>query len=180
MLPPVRHCRAIGLLAFAPLLVFGCAGELENPERFSAPSVSRCTIDIDVQTEIFGTPEAPAKCGLGGCHGPAGGAVPPASELDLVSPGVEARLVGVAGVCMGLLIDPADPENSLMVRKLHPAPSCGQRMPFGGMLTDDEIDCVTEWVTQAAMTGAVDAGAGSGSDAGGGDDAGAADVDGGM
>lgn len=180
MLPLIRHGRATPLLAIVPLLLAACAGELENPERFSAPSVSRCTIDVDVQTEIFGTPETPAKCGLGGCHGAVGGAIAPASGLDLVSPGVEARLVGVTGVCMGLLIDPADIENSLMIRKLHPSPGCGQRMPFGGMLTDDEIDCVTEWAQQAVMMGGVDGGGGGGGDAGAGDDAGAGGVDGGM
>ena len=175
MLPP-WHRRAPALLA-PLLLLLGCAGELENPERFSAPSTSGCTLDIDVETDIFGTtdPAMGGRCATAGCHVAAGGEAAPAASLDLVSPGVEARLVGIPAMCTGLLIDPASVDDSVLIRKLEPTPSCGARMPFGGMLSDAEIQCMREWAEMAAAAGGTDAGAGD-VDAGAGDlDAGDAD-----
>jgi hypothetical protein len=91
------------------------------------------------------------------CHGPLfqGG-------LDLASPGVEARLVGVASstdACGGqALVDVADPENSLLLRAVDHerfalAP-CGVLMPWGsetGVAADD-LRCFEKWVHSMAAS----------------------------
>jgi hypothetical protein len=48
----------------------------------------------------------------------------------------------------GLLIDPVNPSDSLILRKViggFPA-ICGGAMPASGELTDDQLECVASWV----------------------------------
>jgi len=153
-----------------------CAGDLENPERFEAPSTGP-SCELDVMADII-----EPKCGIPGCHAP----MSSSAGLDLVSAGHASRLVGVeaapetaGGACEGRVrIDPADPENSLFIEKLLPSPGCGTQMPpVGGALSDDELDCMIEWVEELAAMGG-----GGGGDGGvaAGDDGGSGDVDGGV
>jgi hypothetical protein len=66
-------------------------------------------------------------CGGTACHS----ATAPQQDLDLVSPGVATRLVGVqAKQCLQALVDPANPEQSLLYQKLLPKPACGAPMPL--------------------------------------------------
>lgn len=127
------------VLALSALVLVGCAGELENPERFAS-----CPPGYVEQ--LFA-----AKC-AGPCHAGA----EPESGLDLESAGVEARLIGepsVSGFCDGrLLIDPEadDPLDHLMLDKLQDRPTCGSRMPFGTeALTSAEVECVRRWIDDA-------------------------------
>ena len=91
-------------------------------------------------------------CSSGGCHGeqPQGG-------VDLLSPGIEQRLVGVAsttGACAGrLLVDPAQPEESLILQLIDPvsfakADHCGVMMPFGSRagVSAGDLSCFQQWV----------------------------------
>jgi hypothetical protein len=127
------------LLVFTVLLA-GCAGELENPERFA-----NCPPGFVEQ--LFQT-----RC-AGMCHD----ADTPEAGLDLVSADVQARLIDVPSgtpFCEGrVMIDstvPADPNVHLIIDKLQETPSCGSRMPFGAeALTTSEIECVRRWVDES-------------------------------
>lgn len=113
----------------------GCPGSLENPEQFLGPC-------LDPPTEIF-----PERCGLGDCHD----AEAPAGDLDLVSPGVETRVVGMeASGGPGTLVDPAAPEESILWQKVtEDNPPFGTRMPqVGSRLSGFERQCILEWIEE--------------------------------
>jgi hypothetical protein len=145
----------IGLLA-------GCPGQLENKAEFdayaeahgdagaangmnvagtspAAAGTSSNTACGDVVTRIF----APS-CGGTGCHS----AMAPQQDLDLVSPGVAARVVGVpAKACLQTLADPAHPEQSLLYQKLAIKPPCGAQMPLARpALSSADVACVLGWI----------------------------------
>jgi hypothetical protein len=72
-----------------------------------------------------------------------------AAHLNLLSPCVADRLVGVVSSCNGrLLVDPAAPERSFILEKLEKAaPECGgQSMPYANHLPANELECVRRWV----------------------------------
>ena len=101
-----------------------------------------------------------------GCHGV--NATATAYRLDLASPNVASRLVGVPSAEIGiapagtLLIDPANPGMSAMYTKVTSNPTYGLQMPFGQPGLDPPTQmCVLQWVTRAASGRA-----GNGSDAG--------------
>lgn len=162
-------------LALTCCVLCACAGDLEDPERFEAPSTGP-SCDLDVMTDIV-----EPKCGLSGCHGGDGSF---SAGLDLVSEGQASRLVGVpatageAGECEGRVrLDPTDPSGSLLVGKLREPVPCGSPMPVGGRLSDEEYRCMVEWAEELAGMAAGDGGVVSGGDGGGagGGDAGSAD-----
>jgi hypothetical protein len=89
-----------------------------------------------------------------GCHsGPNGGALP--AGLDLTS--ISASFVGLVNVPAsqnGALdrVEPGDPDNSYLIRKLEGTAAVGNRMPlFGTPLDQDAIDAVREWVAGGAQ-----------------------------
>ena len=52
----------------------------------------------------------------------------------------------------GPAIVPLKPENSILVQKIKPNPSFGDRMPQGGpYLKDDEIQIIVNWIKDGAM-----------------------------
>jgi hypothetical protein len=103
------------------------------------------------------------SCGVAGCHD----ATTKAEALDLASPDVAARLVGVLAVeGNGLLIDPASPGASVVYTKLTATPPFGGRMPTGTPLDDATIQCVLSWVTSEASQTFEDAGIPLGDDGG--------------
>ncbi len=129
--------RRLALVAVA--LASGCAGELEEPERFAS-----CPPGYVEQ--LF-----EARCG-GMCHA----GTTPEAGLDLVSAGVEARLIGESSkteFCDGrtlVMPEAAMPLEHLLVDKLSETPGCGARMPFGReALSVNEIECVRRWVDEA-------------------------------
>ena len=128
------------LLFLAPLLatavLAGCPGVLEDPDRFLDGAPFVCP---DVTGELF-----VQRCGGSICH--AGSS--PAAGLDLVEPGVAERLVNQMGRdCPGILVDPIDPEGSLLYDKLTPDTACGSPMPLGRpMFTAEELECVRDWI----------------------------------
>ena len=129
----LRYASIASLAAFAA----ACAGTLENRDQFldggDGGTPSACP---DVPQTVF-TP----TCGTAGCHA----AIHPQSGLDLASPNVASRLVGVVATSGGLLVDPAHPEQSLVYRKLEVG-APGSRMPIGRVLDDATIACVLSWV----------------------------------
>lgn len=139
----------------------GCPGELSNKEEFEAYAESHgdagaSTMSTagtssgtsgsagsgscgDVVTRIF-----VPSCGGTGCHS----AVGPQQGLDLVSPGVASRVVGVAAKqCLQVLADPANPEESVMYKKLLIRPECGAQMPLARPpLSSADVACVLAWI----------------------------------
>jgi hypothetical protein len=136
-------------LAFGALGVLaGCPGTLADKELYEAAldgavhpigtdgSAGACG---DVVTRIF-----VPNCGGSGCHG----ATAAQQDLDLVSPGVASRVVGIPGKgCSVMLADPADPEGSLIYQKLSPAPPCGSPMPLARPpLSRADAACILAWI----------------------------------
>ena len=181
-----RRWRALVGCGICALAVLGCA----DPTHLAGPpdvgpradagamvdanmdgAVCPTTID-DLQARIF----APS-CGIAGCHS----AVAPTYGLDLASPGLASRLVGVASRgCVGrTLVVPGDPAASYLIEKLSTdLPQCGLRMPSGSTLDPALVDCIRAWITHLANTdagpmdaamydaGPFDAGVDGGQDAG--------------
>lgn len=164
----LRSTACLFGVAMAAVLLAGCPGTLDDKERFlvdagSAGHAGRSGGNIaggaaapaeagsdagaqpdngpcgDVVARIF-----EPSCGGTGCHG----ATAPQQDLDLVSPGVAARVVGVPGIgCSATLADPADPEASLLYQKLSPTPPCGSPMPLARpALSDEDAACVLAWI----------------------------------
>ena len=100
-----------------------------------------------------------ARCGDSICHD----AQNPEADLDLISPNLERRLVGVRSTqcARRLRIDRTDPERSFLLEKLdRDDQECGDRMPVGGdPLSRDLIACVRDWVQTVAAQSTGDAAA---------------------
>jgi hypothetical protein len=143
---------ALGWLWGAGLALLGsigCPGTLHDKERFLTDAASSADDDGgtgedsgacgDVVTRIF-----VPSCGGTGCHG----ATAPQQGLDLVSPGVAARVVGISGTgCTGTLAAPADPASSLLYTKLATSPPCGAQMPLGRpSLSSADAACILTWI----------------------------------
>jgi len=164
-----RVASALGL-ALGTLLLVGCPGTLEHKERFLVDAGNAGNASGGHSGTTGGDDAAPPaeagsdagmesdagpcgdvverifvpSCGGTGCHGATG----PQQDLDLVSPGVAARVVGVPGIgCSSTLADPANPESSLIYQKLSPTPPCGSPMPLARpALSDEEAACVLAWI----------------------------------
>ena len=145
--------------AFAPAVLVSIACYTgpdgpTGPGSGGAVAASGCKPDIDTIQKTVLVP----RCATAGCHG----TNRPLSPLDLESPGVEARLVNVAGsdCSTETLVVPGKPDASFLVHKLADAkPSCGARMPRGeDPLAAGDIACIEQWI--AGLTSeSVDAGA---------------------
>jgi len=155
------------------LMLGGCPGTLDNKEQFLAaagsvgkagsassgvgggddagPAVagSDAGTDTDASPDLGPCGDVVARifvpsCGGTGCHGATG----PQQDLDLVSPGVAERVVGILGIgCSAVLADPTNPEASLIYQKLSPTPPCGSPMPLARpALSDEDVGCVLTWI----------------------------------
>jgi hypothetical protein len=112
------------------------------------PSASACPNGLDALTIMA------QKCGT--CHGER----TPTKGLDLVTPGVTARLVGVRSGCNARpFLDPmgSGSASSYFIEKLDgDVAGCGVKMPFGAApLTRDERACLEEWADKAIARGQV-------------------------
>ena len=145
-------------------LLAGCPGELANKADFEAYAAAHGDSGAPALTNEAGTSSGHAgtsgaangacgdvvarilvpSCGGTGCHS----ALAPQQDLDLVSPGVASRVVGVpAKQCLQLLVDPQNPEQSLMYQKLLPKPTCGAQMPLARpALSSADMACVLAWI----------------------------------
>jgi hypothetical protein len=85
------------------------------------------------------------NCSTSNCHGEG-------SNLGNFAESVEAarEYIGEEGaVCggQGPLIDPENPEDSVLVLKLGEEAPCGQPMPLlRDPLSQSDIDCIVEWI----------------------------------
>ena len=133
--------RASWVLAVAVLATAGCAGELDNPARFT-----NCPPGAVEQIFQAGCQSADGM----GCHGTNA----PDADLDLVSPGVGDRVRNLTStsMCEGRSLVEAPGGAHLLVEKLDGA-TCGSPMPLGEpALTPNEIECVRRWVDELAGT----------------------------
>ncbi len=143
-----------GALLSSALSWTGCAGSLEDPEMFTMQGDAGAPVEAAVEAASAPTcPDVPTvfakSCGTTGCHD----ATTKAEGLDLVSPSLASRLVGVPSVeGVGLLIDPSTPPKSVLYTKLLANPPFGARMPTGGSLDPSSIACVLTWVTSEASS----------------------------
>jgi hypothetical protein len=123
----------------------GCPGSLEDPGRFTSAS-SSCP---DVPQAIFNQ----TCSSTAGCHS----ATDKQLGLDLQSPDVASRLVGVKAMGGGgvdYLVDPTNPSKSVIYTKLTAFPPFGARMPFSETPLDDAtIACVLQWITTQLSDG---------------------------
>ena len=155
------------ILMLSASLLVGCPGTLDHKERFlvdagnaanggsetgndaAVPDDAGADADADAGPDSGACGDVVARifvpsCGGTGCHG----SVAAQQDLDLVSPGVAERVVGVSGIgCSSTLADPANPEASLIYQKLLPTPPCGSPMPLARpALSDEDTACVLAWI----------------------------------
>lgn len=162
-MPTSRFLASFALCATIVLgaALTGCPGSLENPERFDLGDGGGQTDTgagpscPDVPTAIF----APS-CSVEGCHS----AKDQLGKLDLETSPIGPRLVGQkANGGAGLLIDPATPDDSVLLTKLRKPPPFGSQMPLGASLTEEQIQCVRAWIVEqigsAGDAGPTDTGA---------------------
>lgn len=99
------------------------------------------TTFTSIQSTLFAT-----KCG--GCHGSSGG-------LTFSGTGAYADLVSApeknSPLCDSeLRVNPGDPDNSVLIKRLE-GTACGPRMPKGGTpLTTEQIAAIRNWILAGA------------------------------
>jgi hypothetical protein len=119
----------------------GAAGGGSAPMA-GAGSSGACPDDITV---LLARPLAEGGCSGPGCHIPQG--TPP----DLVSPGLESRLVDVLSTCNGRPYIGAD--DSFLADKIgEDQPECGSPMPFlqSDLLSDADRQCILDWIDEVS------------------------------
>ena len=86
-------------------------------------------------------------CATGLCHGN----VIQQASLDLESAGMPQRLINQPGFGgPGVIIDPVDPDKSLLFTKVGPAPPFNFQMPLGlDPLSPAEVACLRAWIHAA-------------------------------
>jgi len=125
-------------------------GDVDAADTPDADPGADAPLPVECTPENFQEQVLVARCGFGTCHDDV---APSGPGLDLISPNLETRLVGVNARGVGcnnlVLVTPQDPDNSYLFQKVQPAPStpdCGSRMPIGGMLSTEELDCMAAYI----------------------------------
>jgi len=154
------RAKAVQLALISALcLLTGCPGELANKAEFEAYAAAHgdagATNEAGTSSGVAGGAGNGAcgdvvarvfvpTCGGTGCHS----ATAPQQALDLVSPGLPSRVVGVQSKqCLQVLVDPQNPEQSLMYQKLLTKPACGAQMPLARpALSSSDVACVLAWI----------------------------------
>ena len=145
------------LIPIAALVFAGCPGELDNPEAFTDGGLSGgCDAEQLLET----------SCGSSACHDSSG----PAADLDLVSPNLAQRLVGVPASCSSgmtetgcecgdrelVTADPNEVDNSYLLEKLTSStPACDDPMPLlaAEPLPASDVECIRQWALELAGGG---------------------------
>ena len=123
------------------------AGGPPDGRPSSPPSSAGCAAGLDALSILA------RRCG--NCHGER----TPTKGLDLVTPGVANRLVGVRSGCQARpFLDPAPgaPESYFLEKLDRGVAGCGVQMPFGAPpLNADERACLQDWAEKAIARGVV-------------------------
>ncbi|MGB3052480.1 MAG: hypothetical protein WBB42_15875 [Polyangiales bacterium] len=122
----------------------GCVGSLSDADAF----IDGGTIPKDAQT-VF-----EQSCGTIGCHDD----VTTAENLNLLSPGVESRVLNVNATGVGcearILVVAGDPNSSYLFDKiLGTIGVCGSRMPLLSILPDSDVEVLREWIIELGGSG---------------------------
>ncbi|MBM4374736.1 MAG: hypothetical protein FJ095_06605 [Deltaproteobacteria bacterium] len=131
--------------ATGPVTVGNSASSGGTNATSGAGGAAACSPELpSIEKAIFAI-----SCSMTSCHNPTDAA----GELDLATPGLESRLVDVASAsCKALRVAPSKPEESLLYQKsAQEKPVCGDRMPVGAALSEQELGCVRDWI--ASLTG---------------------------
>lgn len=134
---PLASLFAAALLATTA----GCAGGLDDPDRFTGGTTAGCapgtTATSVIQAQCFACHSTDSKANGNG--------------LDLQAAGLPGRLYTTNAACtMQPLADSANPSASFFLKKLTATPGCGSRMPLGTPLSDADTACLTEWLVKGA------------------------------
>lgn len=147
LLPPVldlfanpnaarRPYRAMLVAAALLATTAGCAGGLDDPDRFTG-GTSSCAPGTTATSILQ------AQCYA--CHSTETKAT--GANLDLQMAGLPGRLYTTNAACNTKpLADSANPSQSFFLKKLTATPECGARMPQGGALNAADTACLTEWL----------------------------------
>lgn len=131
----------------------GASGEGGNVAELSVGGGDASAIILEDGGTVLSSCDGPAflqsHCGGMACH-----QTPmPAASLDLVSDGVEQRLLDVPSVsCAGWTLAVAgSAEQSFLYQKVALAkPQCGLQMPVAMPLSAPEIQCIRDWIVGLA------------------------------
>ena len=137
----VAACLLAGGVAASPL---SCAAEEVNPAPTPVMAVmAMAPADAGAPDQAALPPKCDAakevllpKCATAGCHS----ATDMLSGLDLESTNVLGRLSGKTAMGgSGLLVDPANPDRSVLYTKCTASPPFGSRMPTVSTLDDAAV-----------------------------------------
>lgn len=122
----------------------GCVGNLADPDAF----IDGGTIPKDAQTVFDET------CATIGCHDD----VTTAANLNLLSPGVESRVLNINATGVGcearILVVAGDPNSSYLFDKVRGTIGiCGSRMPLLSILPDSDVEVIREWIIDLGGSG---------------------------
>ncbi|MCH8072914.1 MAG: CHRD domain-containing protein [Proteobacteria bacterium] len=101
-----------------------------------------------IQAQVFGP-----TCSVSGCHSGGGAALPTVMNLTSAQASFD-NLVNVPSIQVGSIdrIEPGDPDNSYLIRKIEGTAAVGDRMPFGGPFLDPAtINMIRQWVSDGAL-----------------------------
>jgi hypothetical protein len=169
-----RYALPALILGAAGFTLSGCPGgaALENAEEH---------LEVGPGEVCDAKPIFETKCGGGSCHSNKMDGSPPGGGVNLVDPGVEARLLNVPATYPTLtgcpeppelLVNSADVDSSLMWTKVSNTQACGDGMPYPhslSKLNGPDMDCVYSWLQGLVAGGAPGAGGttGTGGDSSG-------------
>ena len=89
------------------------------------------------------------SCAFNGCHG--GGT--PAANMSLEAEFVAAEIIGVASTQLADFkrVDPGNAEGSYLLKKVRgDSDIVSGQMPLGGVLSDEQIEMIREWIAGGA------------------------------
>ena len=140
----MRRFASVGCGLGTIWMLGGCPGTLSNPDDF-----------IDGGTEPRSAQDVLGdSCATVGCHDD----VSMAGDLDLLSPGVESRVVDVASKAIGcetnILVVAGDPDNSYLMDKIAGAFGiCGSQMPLLDTLPPEDVELLRQWIIDLGDSG---------------------------
>lgn len=142
------------LCAALSVVLWGCPGNLEDPDRFLTGSTDSGTLQgFECPSAQLKVKEAliVRKCGNSGCHDQATSA----GGLDLKTENLPVRMIDIPSTCPDKPLLSAD-GGGFFFEKLQPSPSCGgARMPLAAPpLTETEETCLREWANHVLDGGA--------------------------
>ena len=140
--------RTLTGLAFAAALSACAPGSGEGLNVSGRPVGESGDVPLAATLESIQVNLFDASCTL--CH--SGAAAPLGLRLDAGNS--FTNLVGVPSAQVGSLlrVDPGDPDNSYLIRKLEGTASEGQLMPLGGPpIPQATIDFVRQWISDGAL-----------------------------